>query len=355
VANSLLVCFVWQGNSANTLGTGSGNCYFKDFSQQPQEAFVPTSNINVAAIKPQYISGYPAGTAAAAAPPVSSGGATASAGPASSIGPVSQASACATNAVPNPQFYASATASRASSWLVLPTPTACDFGDPDGWPIDDSYCNIDVPQPLTYYSGSYSTAFASTNGLLSFVEGSAQFEDVRLPTTDIPTFALAPFWDDTAMFGNETNRQGIYYQYDASGVTIEYYLSRPYTATINFHYTVSYAYASPGVYVIQYLNVDDVHNDQGYIASVGMQGGEFSLFLFFLSLLHSALLRKQSTSSPTNHPSLLHPASAGNTTEAFQFSYMARSIYTGLVLTCDSTANICTSCTQPVPEQAGSY
>ena len=263
--------FSWAGSGGATNGVGSGNCYFKSFASN--RVFQPNTNGGVVAIMPQYLTGSVSTPAQAA----STAGQTVAPtqAPASSIAPVSQASTCTAGAVPNPQFYASATANRASSWLVLPTPTACDFGDPDGWPIDDSYCAIDVSSaPVTYYNKQWSTVYGSTNGILSFNEGSAQFEDVQLPTADIPTYALAPFWDDTAMFGNTTKRQGIYYQRDSTGITFEYYLSRPYVSTLNYHYTVSYAYARPNVYVIQYLNVDDEHQDQGYIASVGMQGSK---------------------------------------------------------------------------------
>ncbi|GIZ37886.1 hypothetical protein CKM354_000131600 [Cercospora kikuchii] len=225
----------------------------------------------------------------------------------------SQASSCAATAVPNPQFYASATASRASSWLVLPTPTPCDFGSPNGWPIDDSYCNIDVPQGLQVYGSSFTTAFASTNGIMTFGEGTTQFQNLQLPAANIPAYAVVPFWDDTAMFGNETITQGIFYQNDTTGVTFEFYLSRPQDTSLIFHYTISYAFPNPGVFVYSYFDADSAHHDDGSFSTVGMQGEDAS----------------------------------GDAT-AFMFSYRTRSVYPGLVLTCDTNSNICTQCTQDV-------
>ncbi|WPA97887.1 uncharacterized protein RHO25_002498 [Cercospora beticola] len=225
----------------------------------------------------------------------------------------SQASSCAATAVPNPQFYASATAPRASSWLVLPTPTPCDFGSPNGWPIDDSYCNIDVPQGLQVYGSSFTTAFASTNGIVTFGEGTTQFQNLQLPAANVPAYAVVPFWDDTAMFGNETITQGIFYQNDTTGVTFEFYLSRPQDTSLIFHYTISYAFSNPGVFVYSYFDADSAHNDDGSFSTVGMQGEDAS----------------------------------GDAT-AFMFSYRTRSVYPGLVLTCDTNSNICTQCTQEI-------
>lgn len=118
-----------------------------------------------------------------------------------------------------------------------------------------------------------------------------QFENSRLPSPNLPTFALAPFWDDTAIFGNVSDREGIYYANDERGVLWEFYLSRPFAAgasgdgdggEVRFHYVVNYEFERPGVFVVEWLDVDDGHADLGGRASVGMQGGElFFLFLTF--------------------------------------------------------------------------
>lgn len=92
------------------------------------------------------------------------------------------------------------------------------------------------------------------------------------------------------MFGNVSDREGIYYANDERGVLWEFYLSRPFAASgdgggdggeVRFHYVVNYEFERPGVFVVEWLDVDDGHADLGGRASVGMQGGELSFF--FLS------------------------------------------------------------------------
>lgn len=91
------------------------------------------------------------------------------------------------------------------------------------------------------------------------------------------------------MFGNVSDREGIYYANDERGVLWEFYLSRPFgdgdggdQGEVRFHYVVNYEFERPGVFVVEWLDVDDAHADLGGRASVGMQGGELSFsFLTF--------------------------------------------------------------------------
>lgn len=83
-----------------------------------------------------------------------------------------------------------------------------------------------------------------------------------------------------------SDREGIYYANDERGVLWEFYLSRPFgdgeggdQGEVRFHYVVNYEFERPGVFVVEWLDVDDGHADLGGRASVGMQGGE--LFFFF--------------------------------------------------------------------------
>ncbi|KAI5361748.1 putative chitin-binding, type 1, Endochitinase-like superfamily [Septoria linicola] len=302
--------YIWAGIDGSSNGVGTGYCYFKQFSGQGN--FVPASNTLIAVVKPVFISGY---TVPTNAPPAYTSDAEVTPTPGTSAPIVfpSQASSCAVTAVPNPQFYASDTASRASSWLVLPSPTPCPFTPPPAdWPLDDDYCDFSVPQGLELYGSRFTTLFASTNGVIAFGEGTAQYENQRLPTEFVPPFALAPFWDDQAMYGNADPPHGIYYQADDTGVTVEFYLSRAYVDNLMFHYTVSYSFANPGVYVFSYFDVDSANNDLGKYATVGMQGAP------------------------------------NNVTQSFEYSWKTQSIYPGLVLTCDSNRNICTACSQAI-------
>lgn len=94
------------------------------------------------------------------------------------------------------------------------------------------------------------------------------------------------------MFGNVSDREGIYYANDERGVLWEFYLSRPFAAggdgdggEVRFHYVVNYEFERPGVFVVEWLDVDDAHADLGGRASVGMQGGELFFLSFFFFLL----------------------------------------------------------------------
>lgn len=89
-----------------------------------------------------------------------------------------------------------------------------------------------------------------------------------------------------------SDREGIYYANDERGVLWEFYLSRPFAGAsgggdggeVRFHYVVNYEFERPGVFVVEWLDVDDGHEDLGGRASVGMQGGELSFLFFFFFL-----------------------------------------------------------------------
>lgn len=159
------------------------------------------------------------------------------------------------------------------------------------------------------------------------------------------------------MFGNVSDREGIYYANDERGVLWEFYLSRPFAAggdggEVRFHYVVNYEFERPGVFVVEWLDVDDGHADLGGRASVGMQGGEF-IFSFFFSFFFLFI-----SDGNSGHLANMYQftADSNDAVVGFQFSYMTKSIYTGLVMTCDSNANICTTCTkQSTAGQAPAY
>lgn len=96
-----------------------------------------------------------------------------------------------------------------------------------------------------------------------------------------------------------SDREGIYYANDERGVLWEFYLSRPFAEAsgdgdggeVRFHYVVNYEFERPGVFVVEWLDVDDGHADLGGRASVGMQGGELSFFFLFLSFSSVFLFR----------------------------------------------------------------
>ncbi|KAH9819844.1 hypothetical protein Tdes44962_MAKER00833 [Teratosphaeria destructans] len=188
-------------------------------------------------------------------------------------------------------------------YLTLPTPTACAFGDPPTTDQDDSFCAIPLPFTLTLYAQSDTTLYASTNGYLSILNGSQQYQVTTLPDAHIPANTLAPLFEDLYLYANATPAQGIFYQFDPSGVngTVEYYLGSAaggWNGTV-YHFTVAYDTRSAGRFVVRYLSVPD----GGANAAVGVQG----------------------------------VASSGQEV-AYTYSYRQANIVANLTLTCDTTS-----------------
>ncbi|KXT14759.1 hypothetical protein AC579_7809 [Pseudocercospora musae] len=345
----------WSGANGAQYGIGSGNCYFKGIGVDGQPIQFSGSGDNpslVAAIK--VIQEEPASSSApvSSAPATSSDVAVSSPAETSSImmassssttslfvysessvpgresssapftspppvslpsplsvsTPSSSSAAGITSSISSTSAPSatSSPSSSSSNYLVLPSPTACNFGDPADWPEDDSYCLIALPTPMVIYGNSDTQTFAATNGYISLGQGSQAYEAERLPSIHVPPATIAPFFDDLAVFGGQTPMQGIFYQLFDDGVTYEYYLFRSGVAGELYHFTVEYKYATPGVFVYTYYNVGNGNN--GQFASVGMQGNQ---------------------------------GSASGTLVGFQYSYETTNITPGLVVTCNSTENIC--------------
>jgi hypothetical protein len=178
-----------------------------------------------------------------------------------------------------------------SAYLVLPSPTPCDYGDPPDYDEDDSYCELDLPFSIQLYGTSSPRTFASSNGYIGLNRGSSQFQVNRFPYSAIPENTIAPFFDDLELYGKKNPRQGLYYQIDGGKVTFEWYVGRSgqtdadkvRLSTSIYHFTMAYDSAVPNTFVYTYYAMgnsaqqDDGMN--GAYAAVGMQGREFpSLF-----------------------------------------------------------------------------
>ncbi|KXS95898.1 hypothetical protein AC578_2649 [Pseudocercospora eumusae] len=340
--------FTWAGANGAQYGIGSGNCYFKAIAVdgQPIQFSGPGGNPSlVSAIKVIQEEPARSSEAVSSTPATSSSVAISSPAGTSSTMMASSSTSTTSSTVSPPASYtspppvslpspisvstrssspsasttsspaarptsstptSSSASSSTSNYLVLPSPTACSFGDPPDWPEDDSYCLIALPTPMVIYGNSDTQTFASTNGYISLGQGSQAYEAERLPSIHVPPATLAPFFDDLAIFAGQTPKHGIFYQLFPEGVTYEYYLFRSGVAGELYHFTVEYKYARPGVFVYTYYDVGNGNN--GRFASVGMQGNQ---------------------------------GSASGSLVGFQFSYETTNVTPGLVVTCDSRENIC--------------
>ncbi|KAK4988622.1 hypothetical protein LTR50_003805 [Elasticomyces elasticus] len=223
----------------------------------------------------------------------------------SSVTPSSSSSAVAAATSSTSASPASSASPSATGPLYLTSPVACNFGDPPGTIEDDSYCEIDLPFTMVMYSSNDTKSYASTNGFLSILSGSSQYQPQALPDPNIPSSTACPFFDDLCLF--PALGQGIFYQLDAANtsITYEFYLGRAGLPNDLYHFLLHYSTAAPGVFTYAYYAV----GNGGATASVGIQG----------------------------------VAAQGGAQVAVQYSFQRASLTPGLVLTCDTNAGTCVS------------
>ncbi|KAG9858513.1 carbohydrate-binding module family 43 protein, partial [Aureobasidium melanogenum] len=278
-ANPQCGAFVYSGDSTMTTGT----CYIKENAGNPAVGAVPDTIAQGVLISSATIAAPSSATATALSSASSSsaaaalGGTSASTAAGTAAGTASGSAATASpvcTGAPLPSGSGSSTVlnpdgSTSTYNGLLPSPTRCDFGDPIDTDEDDSYCEIDLPFQVTMYGGSSNATFPSTNGLLTLVSGTTDYDSTPgLPNPYIPLYAAAPFFDDLFKSGSDLD-QGIFYSYTATAVTYEYRLIRAGT-TETYHFTVSYDSTNPGVFVYRYY---DIGQDQGSAsAAIGIQG-----------------------------------------------------------------------------------
>ncbi len=78
---------------------------------------------------------------------------------------------------------------------------------------DDGYQQIALPFTFKYYNQNFNQIYICANGLLSFLEGSNDASNSKIPDIDGPSAMVAPLWDDL----NPANPQRpIWYYYNPS-------------------------------------------------------------------------------------------------------------------------------------------
>jgi subtilisin family serine protease len=61
---------------------------------------------------------------------------------------------------------------------------------------DDVVTQVALPFPVTFYGGTYTTAWVASNGFVSFAGPAYSFVNATIPDSAEPNAALYPFWDD---------------------------------------------------------------------------------------------------------------------------------------------------------------
>jgi hypothetical protein len=83
--------------------------------------------------------------------------------------------------------------------------------------VDDGFIGpIAIGFSFKFYENSYTQLYISTNGLLTFGQGSTIFDNKPVPRTVRPDNFLAPFWDDLAV-GGSYNSGKVYFGQGMSG------------------------------------------------------------------------------------------------------------------------------------------
>jgi subtilisin family serine protease len=134
---------------------------------------------------------------------------------------------------------------------------------------DDSVLTIDLPFPFSFYGTSYGTAQLSTNGLVSFAQGTSAWTNFPIPDPSIPNGTIFAFWDDlyvdnlssvrTATIGAEPDRRFV----------IEWRNVRFYDHQARFDFEVILDQRS-GI-VVQYRRLSDDPRLRGVSATIGIE------------------------------------------------------------------------------------
>ena len=160
----------------------------------------------------------------------------------------------------------------AASVAARPFTDIIDTGTAVALTGDESHTQISLPFAFGFYGQSYSSAWLSTNGFLTFTDPGTDPAPGPLPSTTAPNAGIYPFWDDlqldaysnvaTQTTGTASNRQ----------FTIEYYHAYLYgrSTLVSFQITLN---ESGGGIQFNYADLDNP-DDQGSAASVGVENAD---------------------------------------------------------------------------------
>lgn len=135
---------------------------------------------------------------------------------------------------------------------------------------NDAYMQVSLPFSFPFYEVGYSTAYVSTNGYLSFVEGSFSYMNTSLPRPAIPNGAIYAFWDDLFLDSNASVRTQLLGAAPNRRFVIEWRnvtFSNDKTKHIDFE-TILH---ENGVILLQYRNIADDGRSRGNSATVGVE------------------------------------------------------------------------------------
>lgn len=139
---------------------------------------------------------------------------------------------------------------------------------------DDALTSISLPFAFSFYGVSYSTAYMSTNGYLSFVPTSVgyfSFSNLTLPRTYEPNAAIYVFWDNLYMDASSSAQTEVLGQAPNQGFVIEW-RNVGFLGDLTQRVDAEAVLYENGEIVVQYRNIDlQSTRERGNSATLGLE------------------------------------------------------------------------------------
>jgi len=136
---------------------------------------------------------------------------------------------------------------------------------------DDVVTQVTLPFPVRLYGQTYSTAWVSSNGFVSFVNpGGSRPTNAALPSAGAPNAAVYPFWDDLVVRADSTVRTAVVGTAPNRQFVVEWRNSGLYgltSARIRFEAV----FAEGGEIVLNYADLNTSGRERGDSATVGVE------------------------------------------------------------------------------------
>lgn len=155
--------------------------------------------------------------------------------------------------------------------ILLANPTPIFISDNN---YEDQFKSVTPPFPIGVFGVSSTSVYVSTNGVVSLNDGAFSYNNGQLPSENIPSIAILPYWDDLIVRTGACNT-GIWYDvYETdrgNTFTIEWQLgSIGFGAATGEHFSASFYEDFPGLVRFEYYET----TKHGSSATVGVQSGQ---------------------------------------------------------------------------------
>ena len=141
--------------------------------------------------------------------------------------------------------------------------------------VDDECAGpVSLPFNMPFFGQTFDKIYVDSNGLISFVNGTSDFSNTAIPTTDITSF-IAPLWDDLESACRTDD--GVFVQSFADHVVVEWLnwdhfsCSNPGVA----RYTFEAILFADGTVQFQYQTIDDTGTPTSPTIGLNNQDGTF--------------------------------------------------------------------------------